>query len=230
MITIVMMATVAAFAGAGVPGSSLVTTLIVLNAIGLGPRAAAGIALVAAVDRPLDMCRSAVNTIEQPRRRGVGRADRARRRHDRRGSRGPRRRRADRGACKRMTSRAARRSARRFSRPSRAPTRAPATSSCATSISSSAPTRRTPMAIDYFEQMGGDALVRSRARVVFSLDHYSPPSTPKTAAFHDQVRAFARRHGADGVRGRRGHQPPDRRRSVGACCRAISSSAPTATR
>jgi Na+/H+-dicarboxylate symporter len=63
MATIVIMCTVAAFAGAGVPGSSLVTTLIVLNAIGLGPRAAAGIALVAAVDRPLDMCRSTVNTI-----------------------------------------------------------------------------------------------------------------------------------------------------------------------
>jgi Na+/H+-dicarboxylate symporter len=62
MATIAMMSTVAAFAGAGVPGSSLVTTLIVLNAIGLGPRAAAGIAIVAAVDRPLDMCRSAVNT------------------------------------------------------------------------------------------------------------------------------------------------------------------------
>jgi Na+/H+-dicarboxylate symporter len=61
--TVVVMATVAAFAGAGVPGSSLVTTLIVLNGIGLGPRAAAGIALVAAVDRPLDMCRSTVNTI-----------------------------------------------------------------------------------------------------------------------------------------------------------------------
>jgi DAACS family dicarboxylate/amino acid:cation (Na+ or H+) symporter len=61
--TIVVMATVAAFAGAGVPGSSLVTTLIVLNGIGLGPRAAAGIALVAAVDRPIDMCRSTVNTI-----------------------------------------------------------------------------------------------------------------------------------------------------------------------
>lgn len=60
--TIVLMSTVAAFAGAGVPGSSLVTTLIVLNAIGLGPAAAGGIAIVAAVDRPLDMCRSAVNT------------------------------------------------------------------------------------------------------------------------------------------------------------------------
>jgi len=63
MVTIVLMSTMAAFAGAGVPGSSLVTTLIVLNGIGLGPRAAAGIALVAAVDRPIDMCRTAVNTI-----------------------------------------------------------------------------------------------------------------------------------------------------------------------
>jgi Na+/H+-dicarboxylate symporter len=62
MVTIVLMSTLAAFAGAGVPGSSLITTLIVLNAIGLGPLAASGIALVTAIDRPLDMCRSAVNT------------------------------------------------------------------------------------------------------------------------------------------------------------------------
>jgi Na+/H+-dicarboxylate symporter len=39
-----------------------VTTLIVLNAIGLGSNAAAGIALIAGIDRPLDMCRTAVNT------------------------------------------------------------------------------------------------------------------------------------------------------------------------
>jgi Na+/H+-dicarboxylate symporter len=45
------------------PGSSLITTLIVLNAVGLGSEAAAGIALVAAIDRPLDMCRTAVNTL-----------------------------------------------------------------------------------------------------------------------------------------------------------------------
>ena len=62
-LTIVLASTAAAFAGAGIPGSSLVTTLIVLNAIGLGSEAAAGIALVAAVDRPLDMCRTAVNTL-----------------------------------------------------------------------------------------------------------------------------------------------------------------------
>lgn len=63
MLAIALAATAAAFAGAGVPGSSLVTTLIVLDAIGLGSHAAAGIALVASIDRPLDMCRSLVNTL-----------------------------------------------------------------------------------------------------------------------------------------------------------------------
>ena len=60
--TIVVTTIVASSAGAGVPGSSLVTTLIVLNAIGLGANASAGIALIAGIDRPLDMCRTAVNT------------------------------------------------------------------------------------------------------------------------------------------------------------------------
>jgi DAACS family dicarboxylate/amino acid:cation (Na+ or H+) symporter len=63
LLTIVLVSTVAAFSGAGVPGSSLVTTLIVLNAIGLGAHAEAAIALVVAVDRPLDMIRSMVNTL-----------------------------------------------------------------------------------------------------------------------------------------------------------------------
>jgi 3-isopropylmalate/(R)-2-methylmalate dehydratase large subunit len=53
----------------------------------------------------------------------------------------------------------------------------------------------SPMAIDYFSRMGGETLFDPK-RVLFSLDHYAPPSTPKTAAFHAQVRAFARRHGA----------------------------------
>jgi 3-isopropylmalate/(R)-2-methylmalate dehydratase large subunit len=53
----------------------------------------------------------------------------------------------------------------------------------------------SPMAIDYFERMGGSRLFDAR-RVVFSLDHYSPPSTPATAAFHAGVRAFAAAHGA----------------------------------
>ena len=59
---IVMASTLAAFTGAGVPGSSLVTTVMVLQAIGLGAEASAAIALVAGIDRPLDMCRTAVNT------------------------------------------------------------------------------------------------------------------------------------------------------------------------
>ena len=46
----------------------------------------------------------------------------------------------------------------------------------------------SPMAIDYFEKMHGRRLF-DPARLVFSLDHYSPPSTAKTAAFHDRVRA-----------------------------------------
>jgi Na+/H+-dicarboxylate symporter len=62
LVTIVLTTVLASSAGAGVPGSSLVTTLIVLNAIGLGPYAAAGIALVVGIDRPLDMCRTLVNT------------------------------------------------------------------------------------------------------------------------------------------------------------------------
>jgi len=54
----------------------------------------------------------------------------------------------------------------------------------------------SPMAIDYFEKMDGRRLF-DPGRVVFSLDHYSPPSTAKTAAFHDRVRAFAAMHGAE---------------------------------
>ncbi len=54
----------------------------------------------------------------------------------------------------------------------------------------------SPMAIGYFEKMGGTSL-RDPAKVIFALDHYSPPSTPKTAAFHATVRAFARKHGAE---------------------------------
>jgi 3-isopropylmalate/(R)-2-methylmalate dehydratase large subunit len=52
-----------------------------------------------------------------------------------------------------------------------------------------------PMAIDYFEQMGGPALF-DPARVFLSLDHYAPPNTPETQAFHARMRAFARQHGA----------------------------------
>jgi len=53
----------------------------------------------------------------------------------------------------------------------------------------------SPMAIDYFERMGGGRLF-DPSRVMFAFDHYSPPASPETAAFHDRVRAFAKRHGA----------------------------------
>ena len=52
----------------------------------------------------------------------------------------------------------------------------------------------TPMAIGYFEAMGGTR-VRHPERFAFSLDHYAPPSSAKSAALHDRVRAFARAHG-----------------------------------
>jgi 3-isopropylmalate/(R)-2-methylmalate dehydratase large subunit len=52
-----------------------------------------------------------------------------------------------------------------------------------------------PMAIDYFERMGGRALF-DPSRVFFSLDHYAPPDTPETTGFHRRIRDFAAAHGA----------------------------------
>jgi 3-isopropylmalate/(R)-2-methylmalate dehydratase large subunit len=52
-----------------------------------------------------------------------------------------------------------------------------------------------PMAIDYFVQMRGVRL-HDASRVFFSLDHYSPPTTDETRAFHSRIRDFAERHGA----------------------------------
>jgi 3-isopropylmalate/(R)-2-methylmalate dehydratase large subunit len=54
----------------------------------------------------------------------------------------------------------------------------------------------SPMAIDYFEKMGGQRLF-DPSRVLFSFDHYAPPASARTAAFHDRVRAFARKYGAE---------------------------------
>lgn len=62
--TVILASTMAAIGGGGVPGSSLVTTLVVLNAAGLGSHAEVGIALVAGVDRILDMCRTTVNVVD----------------------------------------------------------------------------------------------------------------------------------------------------------------------
>ena len=64
------------------------------------------------------------------------------------------------------------------------------------SITCSGTDASSPMAIDYFEKMGGDRLF-DPSRVLFAFDHYSPPRMPKTAALHDRVRVFARRYGAE---------------------------------
>ena len=64
-----------------------------------------------------------------------------------------------------------------------------------------------PMAIDYFDAMGGTR-VRYPERLVFALDHYAPPPNRDTARLHQQTREFARKHGihvweaGDGI----GHQ------------------------
>jgi Na+/H+-dicarboxylate symporter len=57
-VVIVLTATLAAIGAAGVPSAGLVTMIIVLESVGLP---AAGYGLVVAVDRILDMCRTAVN-------------------------------------------------------------------------------------------------------------------------------------------------------------------------
>ena len=54
----------------------------------------------------------------------------------------------------------------------------------------------TPMAIDYFERMGGERLF-DPARVTLALDHYAPPNTAGTRAFHARMREFAARYGAE---------------------------------
>ncbi len=52
----------------------------------------------------------------------------------------------------------------------------------------------TPMAIDYFERMGGTAVFDAQ-RILLALDHYAPPSSPETEGYHRAVRAFAARFG-----------------------------------
>lgn len=58
---IIATATLASIGAAAVPSAGIVMLVIVLEQLGLGAQMAAGIALVFAVDRPLDMCRTVVN-------------------------------------------------------------------------------------------------------------------------------------------------------------------------
>jgi Na+/H+-dicarboxylate symporter len=57
-ITILLTAVLASIGAAAVPGAGIIMLIIVLESIGLDP---AGLALVLAVDRPLDMLRTSVN-------------------------------------------------------------------------------------------------------------------------------------------------------------------------
>ncbi len=47
-----------------------------------------------------------------------------------------------------------------------------------------------PMALDYFQAMGGTR-VFAPSRLVFALDHYAPPPTRATALLHQRMRSFA---------------------------------------
>src|SRR5580704_14062177 len=64
-----------------------------------------------------------------------------------------------------------------------------------------------PMAVDYFEAMGGERVLHPE-RLVFALDHYVPAPNRETTRLHQRTRDFARAHGilvweiGDGI----GHQ------------------------
>jgi 3-isopropylmalate/(R)-2-methylmalate dehydratase large subunit len=51
-----------------------------------------------------------------------------------------------------------------------------------------------PMAIDYFEAMGGEQ-VFAPEKIFFALDHYAPAPSQKTAELHRRIRDFAARQG-----------------------------------
>ncbi len=58
LLTILITATLASIGSAGVPGAGIVMLIIVLNSVGLPVE---GLALILAIDRPLDMLRTSVN-------------------------------------------------------------------------------------------------------------------------------------------------------------------------
>lgn len=61
LLTIVLTATLGSIGAAGVPSAGIITLILVLQSVGLGGQAAAGIALILGVDRILDMMRTVVN-------------------------------------------------------------------------------------------------------------------------------------------------------------------------
>jgi 3-isopropylmalate/(R)-2-methylmalate dehydratase large subunit len=52
----------------------------------------------------------------------------------------------------------------------------------------------TPMAIDYFNAMGGKKIFDPQ-RIVFALDHYAPSPSPAATQLHERMREFAGAHG-----------------------------------
>ena len=60
-LTIVLTATLASIGTAGVPSAGIIMLIVVLQAVGLGDKVEAGIALILGVDRILDMLRTSVN-------------------------------------------------------------------------------------------------------------------------------------------------------------------------
>ena len=60
-LTIVLTATLASIGAAGVPSAGIIILVLVLQSVGLGTHAAAGIALILGVDRILDLLRTAAN-------------------------------------------------------------------------------------------------------------------------------------------------------------------------
>jgi 3-isopropylmalate/(R)-2-methylmalate dehydratase large subunit len=51
-----------------------------------------------------------------------------------------------------------------------------------------------PMAMDYFASMGGER-VHAPHKLLFALDHYAPPASPKAAMLQAKIRRFAREQG-----------------------------------
>ncbi len=51
-----------------------------------------------------------------------------------------------------------------------------------------------PMAIDYFDAMGGKRVLKPSS-IVFALDHYAPAPSRHTAQLHQRMRDFAAAHG-----------------------------------
>ena len=61
-LTIVLTALLASIGSAAVPGAGMIMLVIVLESIGIpADKLAVGLALIFAIDRPLDMCRTVIN-------------------------------------------------------------------------------------------------------------------------------------------------------------------------